>query len=117
MLPTGGVLIPVFERLFQVKLDGIDELVVTIPDHHLIATKIGSGQELESFRHAIELQSMILPHAKNSALFRIVLPDARLRIVDAFENRVLRINYANKAILILGQAIAAALMLFAAVKS
>src|ERR1041384_5371245 len=85
MLPTGRVAVPVFEGFFQMELDGVDELIFRTLDHHLIATQVRAGQQLKSFRHAIELQSVVLPDAQNATLARVILPDARLRSVDAVE--------------------------------
>jgi hypothetical protein len=36
VFPTGGILGPVLERFFEVKLDAIDELATGAFDHHLI---------------------------------------------------------------------------------
>ena len=64
VFPTRAALVPVFERLFQVKLHRVDKLPVRAFDHHLVPAEIGSGEELETFGHAIELQTVILPDAQ-----------------------------------------------------
>src|SRR5215510_9077985 len=40
VLPPRRVLVPVFERFFQMELDGIDQLMITTLDHHLVPAKI-----------------------------------------------------------------------------
>src|ERR1041385_1970439 len=112
MLPTCRVAVPVFERLFEMELNRVDELMVRTLDHHLIATQVRAGQQLKSFRHAIELQSVILPDAQDATLARVILPDTRLGIVDAVEDRIFRLNDAPKPTLILGDAIRAPLLRF-----
>ena len=94
------------------ELDGVDELIVRTLDHHLVATQVRAGQQLKPFRNAIELQSVILPDAQNATLTRVVLPNARLGIVDTGEDWIFRFDDAHKPILILSDAIGAALFLF-----
>lgn len=40
VFPTRRVLVPILERLFQMKLNGIDQLTVRAFGHHLIAAQI-----------------------------------------------------------------------------
>src|ERR1041384_7149593 len=111
MLPSSRVAMPVFEGLFEMELDGVDELIVRTLDHHLVATQVRAGQQLKSVRHTVELQSVILPDAQNATLTRVILPNARLGIVNAGEDRIFRFDNAHKPILILCDAIRAALFL------
>src|SRR5262245_44170962 len=112
MLPACSVAVPILEGFFQMKLDGVNELVVRTFDHHLIPAKIRARQQLKSSRDAIKLQSVILPDAQNSSFTRVVLPHLRLRIVDSGKNWIFRFDDANEAVLILSDAIATALLLF-----
>src|ERR1043166_3353639 len=112
MFPACRVAVPIFEGFFQMKLDGINELFVGTFDHHLIAAKVRTREQLKSSRHAVELQTMVLPDAQNASLARVVLPDFRLGIVNSGENRIFRFDDANEAVLILSDAIATALLLF-----
>src|SRR5690242_3007266 len=89
MLPACGARpVPILERFFEVKLDGIDELPVATLDHHLVAAEIGSGEESEAIGNVVELQPMILPDAKDARLGRVILPDAGSGIIDAREDRI-----------------------------
>src|SRR5438270_437143 len=117
MLPASRIAMPVFEGLFEMELDGVDELIVRTLDHHLVATQVRAGQQLKPFRHPIELQSVILPDAQNATLTRVILPNARLGIVDTGEDWIFRFDDAHKPILIFGDAIRAALLLFLLVES
>src|SRR5437764_621759 len=112
MLPASRIAVPVFERFFEMELDGVDELIVRTLDHHLVATQVRAGQQLKPFRHAIELQSVILPDAQNATLTRVILPDTGLGIVDPGKDWIFRFNDTHKPILILSHAIRAALFLF-----
>src|SRR5438067_777788 len=112
MLPASRIAVPIFEGLFEMELDGVDELIVRALDHHLVATQVRAGQQLKSFRHAIELQSVILPDAQNATLTRVILPNTRLGIVDTGEDWIFRFDDAHKPVLILSDAIRAALFLF-----
>src|SRR5437764_6804474 len=112
MLPASRIAVPVFEGLFEMELDGVNELIVRTLDHHLVATQVRAGQQLKPFRNAIELQSVILPDAQNATFTRVILPNARLGIVNAVEDWIFRFDDAHKPILILGDAIGAALFLF-----
>ena len=40
VLPPSAILVPVFERLFQVKLHGVNQLPAGATDHHLVTAKI-----------------------------------------------------------------------------
>src|SRR5437763_15001306 len=111
MLPASRIAMPVFEGLFEMELDGVDELIVRTLDHHLVATQVRAGQRLKPFRNAIELQSVILPDAQNATLRRVVLPNARLGILDTGEGWILRVDAALKPILILRAAGCVALLL------
>jgi len=44
MFPACAALVPVFERLLEMKLDRVDQLAVAALDHHLVATEIRSGE-------------------------------------------------------------------------
>src|SRR5215510_6574919 len=112
MLPACPVAVPILEGFFQMKLDGVNKLVVRTVNHHLIPAKIRAREQLKSSRDAIKLQSMILPDAQNASFTRVVLPDLRLGIVNSRENRIFRFDDANKTVLILSDAIATALRLF-----
>ena len=101
----------VLKRLFEMELHCIDQLPARALDHHLVAAQVRGGKEFELFRHAIQLQSVILPDAKDARLFRIVLPCAGLWIVNAAEDRIDRIRDANEAILVFKGATLALLML------
>src|SRR5688572_19236341 len=82
MLPTRAALVPVFERFLEMKLHGVNQLSLTALHHHLVTTEIRRRQQFETFRNAIELQPMVLPHAKNA---RRCL---RVSKVDVLENRI-----------------------------
>ena len=69
MLPASAALVPIFERLFQMKLNGVNKLTGAALYHHLVATEIGCRQQLEAFGHPVELQAMILPDAQDSCAF------------------------------------------------
>src|ERR1051325_8189549 len=105
MLPARAVLVPVFERLLEMKLHRVDQLPVRALHHHLVATEIRRREQLETFRHAIELQAVILPHAQ----------DARRRsgfhAVDVFKDWILRLDDANETILVLLRALCTLLVL------
>lgn len=45
MLPARAALIPVLERLLQMKLDRVNQLPVAAFHHHLITAKIGGGKQ------------------------------------------------------------------------
>src|SRR5215468_2173587 len=111
MLPACWVAVPIFEGFFQMKLDGINELIMRTLDHHLIAAKVRTREQLKSSRYAVELQTMVLPDPQNAALTGVVLPDFRLGIVNSGENRIFRFDDANEAVLILSDAIATAFLL------
>ena len=40
MFPAGAALVPIFKRFFEVKLNGVDQLVLAAFDHHLILAKV-----------------------------------------------------------------------------
>ena len=40
MFPAGAALVPIFKRFFQVKLNGVDQLVVAASNHHLVLAEI-----------------------------------------------------------------------------
>src|SRR5262249_49560067 len=105
MLPARAVLVPVFKRLLEVKLHRVDQLPVAALHHHLVATEIRSCEQFESFRHAIELQTVILPNTQ----------DARGRVgihaVEVREDRIVRLGDANETILILLRALESLLVL------
>ena len=44
VFPARAALIPILERLFQVKLDRVNKLTVTSFHHHLITAQIGGGK-------------------------------------------------------------------------
>ena len=87
MLPTRAVLVPVFERFLQMKLNAVDQLALGAFDHHLVFGEIGSRQQLEIIGYPVELKAVILPHAQDPSFFCVFLPDARLRIIDAAKDR------------------------------
>ncbi len=66
MLPTSAALVPIFERLLQVKLNRVDELVCTPFYHHLVTAEIGGCQKLEALRYVVQLQAMVLPNAQDA---------------------------------------------------
>src|SRR5437588_4866330 len=98
------------------KLNAIDQLALGSFYHHLVLTEIGSRQQFEIIRDPVELQPVILPNAQDAALLRVILPDARLRIIDAAKDRIFGIDDSHETILIFDHAIVAALLLFTAVK-
>src|SRR5215213_1419063 len=94
MLPARAALVPVFERLFEMELDRVDHLPLSALHHHLVATEIRRRQQLETFRYAVELQTVILPDTQDAC--------GRFRIrIDVFENRIFGLRNADEAILIL----------------
>ena len=111
MLPARAVLVPVFERLLEVKLHGIDQLPVVSLHHHLVTTEIRSREQLKSFRHAIELQAVILPDAQDTRGRR------RLHAVDVREDWIFRFGNANEAILVLVRSLQALFVLLEFVES
>ena len=111
MLPTSGIAVPIFKRFFQMKLDRVNHLMAGSLDHHLIAAKIRSSKKRETLRHAIELQSVILPDAQDTAFARVILPDSGFRIVDAGKDWIFRLDDTHEAILIFSHTIRAALFL------
>src|SRR5258708_11293323 len=117
MFPTSAALIPVFKRFFEMKLDGVDQLAIRSLNHHLISAEIRSCEQSETSRNRIELQTVILPYSQDAALFCIVLPHLRLRVVNFGKNRILRLDDANQAILILNHPVVAALTLFLTIES
>ena len=112
MLPTSGIAVPIFKRFFQMKLNRVNHLIAGSLDHHLIAAQIGSSEKRETLGHAIELQSMILPDAQDTAFARVILPDSGFRIVNAGEDWIFRLDNAHEAILVFSNAIRSALFLF-----
>src|SRR6266550_2432014 len=66
MFPAGAALVPVFERFFEMKLNGIDQLAFRTFDHHLIAAEVGRRQQFESGRDLVELQAVVLPDAQDA---------------------------------------------------
>ena len=68
MLPAGAALVPVLKLFLQMKLDGVDELALAALDHHLVSAKIRRREQFKPLGDLIQLQSVILPHAKNSRL-------------------------------------------------
>src|SRR5829696_2322658 len=105
MFPTRAALVPVFKRFLEMKLDGIDQLTVSALHHHLVTTEIRRRQQFEALRYTIELQPVVLPHAKNAPR------RLRVRTVDVLENRIRRIGDAHKAILVLLRSCCALLVL------
>src|ERR1041385_1617071 len=105
MLPARPVLVPIFERLLEMKLHGVNQLPLSALHHHLVATEIRRREQLESFRHAIDLQSMVLPDAQDTR--------RRLRIhaVNVREDRIFRLGDTNEAILVLLRSLQALLVL------
>src|SRR5205807_7210519 len=85
-------------------------------DHHLVLAEIGSRQQLEIIRYPVELKAVILPHAQDPSFLCVVLPNARLRIIDAAKDGIFRVDDSHETILILDDAIFPALLLFTAVK-
>src|SRR6267378_97688 len=116
MFPARTALVPVFERFFEMKLDGIDQLAGGALDHHLIAAEVGCRGQFETGRHLIELQAVVLPDAQDARFFCVILPDGRFRVVDLGKNRIVRFDDANQAVLILSDPIVAALTLLPAVE-
>src|SRR5262245_2407666 len=110
MLPARAVFIPVFERLLEMELHRVDQLPVTTLHHHLVSAEIRSGEQLESFRHAIELQSMILPDTQDAR--------RRLRIhaVDVRKDWIVWFGNADEAILVLLRSLEALFVLLEFVK-
>src|SRR5829696_2230085 len=88
------------------KLHGVNQLSVSAFDHHLVATEIRRSQELKTVGHAIKLQTVILPHAKDA--WRRVWIGA----VDVREDRIARLGNTDKAILILLWTTVSLLVLF-----
>src|SRR6266550_3988805 len=111
MLPTGGIAVPIFKRFLQMKLDRVNHLIAGSFDHHLIAAEIRSSKQLETVRHTIELQPMILPDAQDPAFARVVLPNSGFRIVDSGKDWILRLNDSHEPVLVFGDAIRPALFL------
>src|SRR2546423_1096860 len=93
------------------ELDRIDHLMGRSFDHHLISAEIRASEELETFGHAIELQSVVLPNAEDAGFAGVVLPNSGFRIVDAGKDWILRLDYANEPVLIFRDAIGAAFFL------
>src|SRR5205085_6041058 len=79
--------------------------------HHLIATEVGGGDQLEACGHVVELEAVILPDAQPPRLFRVVLPETRLRVFHARKDRIIQIGDEDEAILILEGAARAVLVL------
>src|SRR5262245_24978517 len=94
MFPTRAVLVPVFERLLEVKLHGVDQLPTLTLHHHLVTTEIRSREQLKTFRHAIELQAVVLPDAQDTRR------RVRLHTVDVREDWIFRFGDADEAILV-----------------
>lgn len=40
VFPARATLVPIFERLFQVKLNSVDKLTAIAFDHHLVSTEV-----------------------------------------------------------------------------
>ena len=97
------------------ELNAIDQLVVAAFDHHLILAKVRSRQEREAVGHAIELQAVVLPDSQDASLPCVILPDVRVRIVDAAKYRIAGVGDAHQTVLIFSDAIVAALALLPAV--
>src|SRR5882724_5029169 len=110
VFPARAAFVPIFEGFFQVKLDRVDKLAVAAFDHHLVPTKIGSGEQTKTLRYAIQLQTMILPNAQHASLLRVV-QEALSRAVDSAKDRIMRVGNADKAILVFEWAILALLVL------
>src|SRR5829696_5009214 len=77
------------------ELHRINQLSVSALHHHLVATEVRRRQKLKSVGHAIELQAVVLPDAKDA--WRRV----RIGAVDVRKDRIARLGNANEAILIL----------------
>src|SRR6185312_518662 len=77
MFPARAALVPIFKGLFEMKLNRVNQLAAIALDHHLISTKVGSCQQLKTFRDSIELKAVILPDSQNERVFRRILPDCR----------------------------------------
>src|SRR6185295_18151054 len=65
MFPTRAALVPVFKRFLEMKLDRVDQLAIAAFDHHLVAAEVRRRQQLETLRHAIELQSVVLTNVQD----------------------------------------------------
>src|SRR6266849_978283 len=76
MFPARTALVPVFERFFEMKLDGIDQLAGGALDHHLIAAEVGCREQFETGRRLIDLQAVVLPDAQDARIPGVILPDA-----------------------------------------
>src|SRR6266850_3635835 len=116
MFPASTALVPVFERFFEMKLDGIDQLAFGALDHHLISAEVGGREQFETGRHLIELQAVVLPDAQDASFPGVILPDAGFGVVDLRKNWIIRFNDPNQAVLIFSHSIIAAFTLLPAVE-
>src|SRR5687767_12190648 len=91
----------ILKRLFEVELHGVDELAVGPLDHHLVAAEVRGREELEALWQPRELQAVVLPHAEDVALGRVVVPGVALALVQTFEDGVGGLCDADEAVLVL----------------
>ena len=71
---------------------------------------------METVRHAVELQAVVLPNTQNAGRLRRFLGAIALNGMNTGEDWIGRINYANESILILGWSICSLLVLFKLIK-
>src|SRR5262249_15876142 len=117
MLPTRTVLVPIFKRFLEMKLNRIDELAIRALDHHLIAAKVGSCQKVKTVRYTVELQAVVLPNTQNAGRLRRFPSVLALNGMHSGKDRIRRINYANESILVLGWSVCSLFVLFKLIKS
>ena len=75
MFPTRAALVPVFERLLEVKLNCVDELACVAFYHHLVAAEVRSCEKLKAVGEGAQLQTVVLPDSENACFLGVVLPD------------------------------------------
>jgi hypothetical protein len=71
---------------------------------------------METVRHAVELQAVVLPNTQNAGRLRRFLRAIALNGMNTGEDWIRRINYADESILILGWSILSLLVLFKLIK-
>src|ERR1041385_8995882 len=93
------------------KLNRVDELAIRALDHHLVAAKVGSCQQVKTVRYAVELQAMVLPYTQYARWLRRLRDMVDLNGMHTGKDRILRLRYTDKSILVLVRSIFTLFML------